>query len=157
MISSSFSRSRDWGISPAPKDTRSGAAMGKLAPDHGRHPQDFLSTLAQDGHYVGDKPAMAMDYAGLAADVPKGKNAALAHWKVCWRAYLDDDPRAHQLFEQHVRRYPRSGQVSASLYWLARLDEKAGSVASARALYIEIDSRYPNHYCILYGWDFFYH
>ncbi len=85
-------------------------------------------------------------YARLAADVPKGKNAALAHWKVCWRAYLDDDPRAHQLFEQHVRRYPRSGQVSASLYWLARLDEKGGSVASSRALYVEIDSRFPNHY-----------
>lgn len=85
-------------------------------------------------------------YSQLATDVPAGKNAALAHWKVCWRAYLDDDPRSRQLFEQHVRRYPRSGQVSASLYWLARMDEKAGSVAAARAAYAEIDKRYPNHY-----------
>lgn len=85
-------------------------------------------------------------YSRLATDVPQGKHAALAHWKVCWRAYLDDDPRSRQLFEQHVRRYPRSGQVSAALYWLARMDERAGEVAAAQAVYVEIDKRYPNHY-----------
>jgi soluble lytic murein transglycosylase len=85
-------------------------------------------------------------YARLAQDVPKGEHADLAHWKVCWRAYLDRDPRVRQLFEEHVHRYPGSGQVSAALYWMGRLDEKGGSIASARAFYAEIDSRYPNHY-----------
>lgn len=85
-------------------------------------------------------------YARLAEDLPDGPHADLAHWKVCWRAYLDRDPRVHQLFEEHVKRYPGSGQVSAALYWLGRLDEKANSIASARALYAEIDARFPNHY-----------
>ena len=85
-------------------------------------------------------------YARLAEEVPSGEHADLAHWKVCWRAYLDRDPRVRQLLEEHVRRYPRSGQVSAALYWMGRLDEKSKSVDSARAFYAEIDSRYPNHY-----------
>jgi soluble lytic murein transglycosylase len=85
-------------------------------------------------------------YARLAADVPKGEHADLAHWKVCWRAYLDRDPQVRKLFEEHVRRYPSSGQISAALYWIGRIDEKSNSLDSARALYTEIDSRYPNHY-----------
>jgi soluble lytic murein transglycosylase len=85
-------------------------------------------------------------YARLAEEVPDGKHADLAHWKVCWRDYLDRDPHVRQLFEEHVRRYPGSGQVSAALYWMGRLDEKSKSLDSARALYSEVDSRYPNHY-----------
>ncbi len=85
-------------------------------------------------------------YARLAADIPNGEHADLAHWKVCWRAYLDRDPRVRQLFEEHVRRYPSSGQVSAALYWMGRLDEKSNALDSARAFYAEIDSHYPNHY-----------
>ena len=40
-------------------------------------------------------PVRSRSYYERAAHAfPKGSYAARAHWKVCWRAYLDRDPRA---------------------------------------------------------------
>ncbi len=85
-------------------------------------------------------------YERTAREFPKGEYADVAHWKVCWRSYLDRDPRAEALFEEHVRLYPDSSQASAALYWIARIRQKAGDEAIANSLYQEIDRRYPNYY-----------
>lgn len=85
-------------------------------------------------------------YDRAARAFPKGKYADRAHWKVCWRAHLDRDPRARSLFEEHVRLYPSSAQASAALYWLARMAQKEGEDGLALALYRTIDDVYPNYY-----------
>jgi len=39
-------------------------------------------------------------------DFPNAPEAALAHWKVTFQAYLHDDPQAQPLLMEHVRNYP---------------------------------------------------
>jgi len=85
-------------------------------------------------------------YERSARAFPKGKRSTLAHWKVCWRAYREDDPRTRSLFEEHLSLYPQSPQSSAVLYWLGRIYEREGDEVSASALYDVARLRFPNHY-----------
>jgi len=93
-----------------------------------------------------DQPEQYRKYYERAArGFPQGKHASKTHWKVCWRAYLDRDPRAHSLFEEHIRIYPRSPTASNAIYWLARLEEKENP-GLAHLLYSTIVARFPNYY-----------
>ena len=85
-------------------------------------------------------------YERCARALPRGVHAAKAHWKVCWRAYRDDDPRAALLFEEHIRLYPKSSTVSGAIYWLARVEQENGQIDFARALYTELIRRFPHYY-----------
>ena len=85
-------------------------------------------------------------YERCARAVPQGTNAAKAHWKVCWRAYRERDPRAAALFEEHIRTYPRSSTASGAIYWLARVKERDGQAGLAGALFKELMRRYPHYY-----------
>ena len=85
-------------------------------------------------------------YERCARALPRGKNASNAHWKVCWRAYRDDDPRAASLFEEHIRLYPKSGTVSGAIYWLARTEQENGQTDLAKMLYSELTRRFPHYY-----------
>ncbi len=85
-------------------------------------------------------------YERTARAFPDGKRGPLAHWKVCWRAYLDRDPAAKSLLEEHVRLYARSPRVAGAAYWLARIIEKGGNPPLARVIYSQLASRYPHYY-----------
>ncbi len=85
-------------------------------------------------------------YERAARTFPKGERAPIAHWKVCWRAYLDQDPRARALLEEHVGLYPSSPQATAAIYWLGRLAEKEDDLERARALYAGLAERFPHYY-----------
>lgn len=77
---------------------------------------------------------------------PNGKYSGKAHWKSCWRAYLDRSPDAAQLLEDHARNYLWTGQPSAALYWRARIAERRKNPALARRLYKSIEAAYPHYY-----------
>jgi soluble lytic murein transglycosylase len=85
-------------------------------------------------------------YDRAARAFPNGKYGALAHWKVCWRAQLDGDPRAASLFEEHLQRYPQSANRSGALYWLARLAERDGDAARGRLIYSHLQNHFPHYY-----------
>jgi soluble lytic murein transglycosylase len=88
-------------------------------------------------------------YELAARNFPKGEHAAIAHWKTCWRAYLERDPRARPLLEEHLGLYPWSPQASAAAYWLGRLAEKEGHEALAKDLYAGIARYFPHYYYAL--------
>lgn len=80
---------------------------------------------------------------------PNGKNAALAHWRVCWWRYrAGDSESARLLFEEHVLRYPQSTQVAAALYWLGRLAESgpAPNPAIALAYFRKVSEHFPQYF-----------
>ena len=97
--------------------------------------------LLQDEH-----PTSRRYYERTARAFPHGKRGPLAHWKVCWRAYLDRDPAAGSLLEEHIRLYPRSSRVAGAAYWLGRIAEKSGDRRLARVIYSQLASRYPHYY-----------
>ena len=88
-------------------------------------------------------------YDRAAREFPNGKYSALAHWKVCWRAYLDRDPRARALLEQQVTKFPGSDQAATAMFWLGRLAEKDRNPRLARAYYAAIIKHYPLYYYAL--------
>ncbi len=111
--------------------------------------EELLFSLGNYYLLENDKRKYHAYYQRAAREFPKGKLAEKAHWKTCWRAYLDGDPRARTLMEEHVRLYPGSGQASAAMYWLGRLLEREGDPETARGLYGTIIERYPNYYYAL--------
>ena len=82
----------------------------------------------------------------LAESFPKGEHAPYAHWKVCWRAWLDDSGERRKLLGEHVTRYPASATASAAMYWLARLNDQEGRRSEAQGLYRAIVEAFPHHY-----------
>ena len=120
----------------------------RLGREHPKSPWYEEALFSLGNFYLLDNDgAQYRDYYHRAARAfPKGKYAEKAHWKVCWRAYIDRDKASRHLFEEHVRLYPGSAQASAALYWLARFAEKDGAPATARAIYQKIDERFPNYY-----------
>ncbi len=88
-------------------------------------------------------------YRTLSEAFPQGRYAALAHWKVAWRSYLDKKDDARRLLEDHIRRYPSSPQLTAAIYWLGRVAGARSDAAAARACYQNLVQRYPNYYYAL--------
>jgi soluble lytic murein transglycosylase len=85
-------------------------------------------------------------YERVVETFPKGRYADVAHWKVCWRAYLDGDPRSALLMQDHLERYPNSSNRSAALYWLGRLAERDGDLSRAHAIYSALTKHFPLYY-----------
>lgn len=120
----------------------------ELASQHPNSPWTEEAFFSLGNYYLiqNDEATSRQWYERAARTFPRGQYAEKAHWKVCWRAYLDGDPRARDLFEEHATLYPGSGQSSAAMYWLARLHERAGDEATAQGLYAAIQQHFPNYY-----------
>lgn len=77
---------------------------------------------------------------------PTGKNALQAHWRIAWAAYLERQPDAAKLLEEHLRRFPGSPLTENFLYWLGRAAEREGNLPRARAFYAKAVERFPQTY-----------
>ncbi len=123
----------------------------RLAEFRRKYPQSpwYEEALFALGNYYlleNDARRYGKYYELTARSFPKGKYAAKAHWKTCWRAYLEGDPRAMSLLEEHLALYPNSDHATAAAYWLGRLAEKAGDRALAQDLYAGLDRNFPHYY-----------
>jgi soluble lytic murein transglycosylase len=120
----------------------------ELAKMHPKSPWYGEALFSLGNYYLlqNDRRQSRKYYERCARALPRGKNASNAHWKVCWRAYRDDDPRAAALFDEHIRLYPRSGTVSGAMYWLARIEQRNGQTGRAKMLYTELTRHFPHYY-----------
>ncbi len=85
-------------------------------------------------------------YRQLLARAPFGPDAATAHWRIAWTAYLEKDPQAAALLREQIENYSDSSFVPDALYWLGRLSQKAGDLAGARAYYAKLSTRFAENY-----------
>jgi len=86
-------------------------------------------------------------YRELQQRFPNGGRAAYAHWKVAWLSFRQGrTAEAKSLFEEQIALYPSSSEVSAALYWRARLAEEDGEEAKAGAYYQKTADRFRNFY-----------
>ena len=79
-------------------------------------------------------------------DFPNAPEAALAHWKVTFQAYLHDDPQAQPLLMEHARNYPAHATGGAALYFLGRWFERSNDPGAARACFHRLTSTHENTY-----------
>ncbi len=93
-----------------------------------------------------DRDHAATFYRRALTMFPDGKNALTAQWRVAWTAYLERQPDAAALLEEHLRRFAGSSYVPDALYFLGRLNERAGELAEARAFYQKAEDRFPQTY-----------
>jgi len=77
---------------------------------------------------------------------PSGPAAETAKWRLAWTAYLDRDPNAGTLFEEHIRQFPTSSYLPEAVYWLGRVAERSGDVPRARACFLKVAGRFPQTY-----------
>ena len=124
------------------------SSLGKLADRHADS-QWYEEALLMVGNYyylLDDRREYPKVFKRLAEAFPKGKHAPYAHWKVCWRAWLDRSSGRRELLEEHVRQFPGAPTVPAALYWLGRLSEGEGNHSKARACYLVIVRSFPHYY-----------
>ena len=85
-------------------------------------------------------------YRSVYEDFPNAPEAALAHWKVTFQAYLHDDPQASPMLMEHARNYPAHPTAGAALYFLGRWYERSGDPGAARACFHRLTALWENHY-----------
>jgi len=85
-------------------------------------------------------------FRAAAETFPDDNSTAYCHWKLAWDAYLLDKPEAATLMREQIERYPYETRASSALYFLGRLDEKAGKPAEARAYYDRASSQFPHYF-----------
>ena len=124
------------------------SSLAKLAQRHASSPWYQEALLAVGNYYYlrDDRKEYPRVFERLAEAFPSGKHAPYAHWKVCWRAWLDRGSDRRELLEEHVRRYPGAASAPGALYWLGRLSETEGRRAEALAYYQAVDRGFPNYY-----------
>jgi soluble lytic murein transglycosylase len=81
-------------------------------------------------------------YAGFPAEPP----AAQAHWRIAFRAYLENRNDAAALLREHAARYPAHQTAGGALYFLGRAAEREENIGSAAAYYAHLAKALPNTY-----------
>jgi soluble lytic murein transglycosylase len=86
-------------------------------------------------------------YRELQQRFPNGGRASYAHWKTAWLSLRQGrNAEAKASFEQQIALYPTSSEISAALYWRARLAEEDNDAAMAKAYYQAVSDRFRNYY-----------
>jgi soluble lytic murein transglycosylase len=86
-------------------------------------------------------------------DFPTAPQAAQAHWKATFQAYLSGSGDAAALLREHLRNWPNHPTQGSALYFLGRHYEETGDRSAARACFARIAAVFENHYYALVARD----
>lgn len=121
------------------------AQLARRAPDsHWR--RDALVLAGNRYLLENDHERYLPHFTACGSAFPDDSEGAYCHWKVVWRAWLDQSPRLPELLREHLRDYSAFEKGGAALYYLARLEENHKHFGAARRYYSEVISRFPNYY-----------
>lgn len=107
---------------------------------------ESLIFIADEARTDNDADTYLPLYRACSETFAKDPRAAWCHWRVAFETYRKDGNNASDLLRAHVQQYPDSQDADNALYFLGRLQERKNDVASARACYEELTSRFPNTY-----------
>ena len=128
------------------------AEMMKAVKELGEHyPKSvwrLKALIAAGNRYVGtnDRDKYEPLFKAASDTFPDDASIAYSHWKIAWDAYLLDKPEAARLLREQIERYASDSRASTALYFLGRLNEKAGRLAEARAYYDRVDVQFPHYF-----------
>ena len=127
------------------------SSLGQLANQHPRSPwyQEALLAVGNFYYLKDDRREYLRWFQRLEQAFPRGKHAPYAHWKVCWRAWLDDSRQRRQLLTDHIERFPGAPSVAGALYWMGRLHEEEILPSEAQGYYRAVVEAFPNYYYAL--------
>ena len=124
------------------------SSVSKLAAQHGESPwyEEALLSVGNYYYLLDDRDSYTKWFQRLADAFPQGKHAAYAHWKLCWRAWLDGTPDRAKLLSEHIQRYGGASTAAGAIYWLGRLEEDRGRRAEAAAHFNAVMGGFPHYY-----------
>jgi soluble lytic murein transglycosylase len=124
------------------------AAVDRLTRAYPRSPWRLKALLSAANRYllVNRADEFVPLYKAVYQDFPAAPEAALAHWKVTFQAYLHDSPQAQDLLQEHLKTFPAHATAGGALYFLGRWFERTGDPGAARACYQRLTRTYENHY-----------
>ncbi|MYB51409.1 MAG: lytic transglycosylase domain-containing protein [Acidobacteriia bacterium] len=124
------------------------SSISKLAAKHSESPwyEEALLSVGNYYYLLDDRASYTKWFQRLADAFPQGQHAAYAHWKVCWRAWLDDSPRRAELLNEHIQRYGGASTGAGAIYWLGRLHEDRGRRSEAAAHFSAVMGGFPHYY-----------
>jgi soluble lytic murein transglycosylase len=108
-----------------------------------------LKALVSAGNrYVstGDKERYTPLFKAASDTFPADNSTASSHWKITWDAYLADRPERIDLLREQIERYPADSRAGTALYFLGRVQEKAGKLTEARAYYERVSAQFPHYF-----------
>ncbi len=78
---------------------------------------------------------------------PHGKDASYACWKAAWLDYRQGNlANAKRAFDSYIAKYHKSREMSAALYWRARIAEREKDTEKSEWLYQRLVRHYPNSF-----------
>ena len=124
------------------------STLGRLERHYPRSPWRLKALLSAANRFllINRPEEFVPLYRAVYQDFPNAPEAALAHWKVTFQAYLHDDPQAQPLLMEHARGYPTHPTAGAALYFLGRWFERSGDPGAARACFQRLTAAWENHY-----------
>ncbi|MDX1979054.1 MAG: transglycosylase SLT domain-containing protein [Bryobacteraceae bacterium] len=130
---------------------RHGEIPALLAEFESNYPQsrwraETLVNVAYDHLYRNEPESFVPLYRACADGFPQERHASFCDWKVTWTNYLRDENSRENILKNHLKRFPDSEKVPASLYFLGRLAERNRAYGMAKGYYAQLAHRYPNHY-----------
>ncbi len=122
--------------------------LAAMAAKHPKSPLrlEALVDVAYDHLYRNEPESFRPLYRDCVDGFPGSRQASFCDWKTTWDNYLRGDTDKQELLKAHLKRFPESEKVPASLYFLGRLAERNSRLALARGYYQEVSHRFPNHY-----------
>lgn len=124
------------------------ALLASLQSNHPKSPWrlEALVDVAYDHLYRNEPSNYIPLYRDCAETFNDRKEAGFCHWKITWEGYLRSETERDEVLKSHLRRFPESEKVPASLYFLGRLAERRQQYRAAKAYFQEVSFRFPNHY-----------
>ena len=124
------------------------SALDRLARLYPRSPWRLKALLSAANRFllVNRADEFVPLYKAAYQDFPSAPEAAAAHWKVTFQAYLRSTGQARDLLEEHLRNFPAHPTAGAALYFLGRWFEREGDPGAARACYQRLTRAFENHY-----------
>ncbi len=107
---------------------------------------DALIFVADEARTDDDAGTYLPLYRACAESFAKDPRSAWCHWRIAFESYRKDRDDAHDLLRAHLQQHPDSPYAENALYFLGRLQERKNDIASARACYDELATRFPNTY-----------
>jgi peptidoglycan lytic transglycosylase len=136
-------------------DAAMASALDRLAQNYRKSPWRLKALASAANRYaLVNQPADYVPlYRALYQDFPAAPQAAQAHWKVAFQAYLTGAPETDALLRDHLRTYFGHSTIGGALYFLGRRFEAGGDRAAARACYQRLATSLENTYYAMLARD----
>ncbi len=129
-------------------DAEMGEAVQLLNQKYVDSPWRLKALLAAGNRYLStNEHAKYAPLFKAASDSFPTDNATIpGHWRITWDSYLMGDSGRMDLLREQAERYPADSRAGTALYFLGRIEEKAGNFGVARAYYERLSAQFQHYF-----------